>query len=70
MVAPPIISMFLSAGWLVVNVKIIYLFRELSAGYFGGWAMTGINPVTSEFSIFCYYFEVNVVVREIYFIEK
>ena len=47
MVAPLVTSIFLSAGWLVGNVKIRYLCHEVAANQFGGRAVIGLNLATS-----------------------
>ena len=46
------------------NVKIKYLYNEIATDRFCGWAVTGINPFTSEFSVSCFYFELNVLMNE------
>ena len=48
----------------MVNVKIKYLYHEVSADQYVFQAVTGLNPVNSEFSVSCCYFEVDVVMNE------
>ena len=64
MVLPPTTSILLSAVWLVVNVKSRYLCQEVAFNQFFGRAVIGINPVTSELSVSCCYFEVDVEMNE------
>ena len=41
------------------TVEIRYLYNEAVADKCFGLEGTGLNPVTSEFSVSCYYFEVD-----------
>ena len=56
MLIPPTTYNLINVVWLIVNVEIIYLHNEVSGDQFYGQTVTGINPVTSEFSISCCYF--------------
>ena len=47
------------------NLKIRYLHHEVAGDNFSDKAMTGIKPVTSAFSVYCYYFEVYAEMNEI-----
>ena len=48
----------------MVRVKIKYLYHEVAVKQFHGWSVTVLNPVTSEFSFFCFCFEVNTAMNE------
>ena len=58
-----ITSFLLSALWLTGSVKIRYLRHEVAANWLCGRAVTGINPIISEFSVACWYFEVEVAMN-------
>ena len=64
MVAYPTPYIFLSAGWLMLNVKSRYLCNEASSNKFCGWSVTGINPVPSKNSVSYFHFEVVMVTNE------
>ena len=44
-------------GWLMVNMKISYLKYEVDDDKFRSWTVTGLNPITSNLSDSCFYFE-------------
>ena len=46
------------------NVKIIFLCHVVAGNQFGGQAVTIFNPVTSELSVSCLFFEVDVTMNE------
>lgn len=56
-VAPPITSICLRAGWSMGNVKMRYLRHEVAGDQFCGRAVTGLNPIKSEFAVSCAYFQ-------------
>ena len=41
------------ALWLMGDIKIRYLHHEVSGDNFSVKSVIGLNPVTSEFSVFC-----------------
>lgn len=58
-VSPPITYICLCGLLLMVNVKSHYLLYEVAVGQFCGLEFTGLNPVTSDFSVSCFYFDSN-----------
>ena len=65
-VAPVITFIFLITVWSKGNGKIRYFSYELAANLFYGQALTVINPVTSEMSVYCCYFELDFPMNEKY----
>ena len=57
-------SILISEGLLIVKVKIIWFYHEVAVDNFRGWAVTGINSVTSDFSASCCYFEKDMAINE------
>ena len=55
-VEPPNTSICLREGWYMVNVKSCYLQYEVAGDQFCV-RVSGLNPVTSDFSVFCCCFE-------------
>ena len=52
----PITPILLHKGWLLVNVNIYYLKYEIAGDQLCGQKVTGIEPVTSNFSLsFCWF---------------
>ena len=56
-VAPPITSICIHAGWYILNVNIFYLRYEVSGDTFRVRVISGLNPVTYETYVSCCYFE-------------
>ena len=55
--SPPITYICLCAGWLMGNVRSRYLRYEVAGDQFRGQEMSALNPMTSDFSFYCYYLE-------------
>ena len=66
MITPIITCIVLSTWWLMRNLKSRYLYHELASDSFCGQAVTGINPLNTEFSVSCCYFEADVDMNEKY----
>ena len=56
-VTPSIVSICLRAGWKMVSLKSWYLLYEVAGDKFDVQAVYVLNPVTSNFSVSCFYFE-------------
>ena len=56
-VAPPITSIWFNTGWLIGNTKRCYIQYEVVDDQFCGWSVTGLDPIASDFSVSCCYFE-------------
>ena len=66
MVAHTNASILPSEWWLMVNAKNRYLYHEVDSNRFCGQTVAEFNPVTSEFSVSGWYFEVNFLISEKY----
>jgi hypothetical protein len=58
-VSPPYISICLRAGWALPGVQAKYLHYQEAGDQYVGRTVTGLNPLTSDFSISPPYFETN-----------
>jgi len=58
-VSPPYISICLRAGWALPGVQAKYLHYQEAGDQYVGRTVTGLNPLTADFSISPPYFETN-----------
>ena len=53
-VVPPINCIFLHDFWSMGNLKSQYFHHEMTGKQLFGYAISGLNPVTSEFYVWCF----------------